>query len=223
MPHSAYPSSADLQQFLVGNGLTLPTSFAYDAHASAIRSEWEKLTGRIPFLGDAVDVTFLYDPPGAESRNIWTPYVGGQARLDLWPGWVSITSIALGVTVDNPVGSIVDLSRQIRFYPQNQSLRGIPIEWVDFKFPVWGVAGSVQVIGKRGYSATIPDEAWLGMLYLGGSNALMSYRASLLSGALSWKEADVTESRDPKAIMTLGDDYKARAMQIIAQYKQIYF
>lgn len=106
MPRSAYPTDTDLISFLTGVQLW-DAILAADVvgYAAAAADRFEKLTGRAPFLADASDVQVLCDPPGARSRSFQYPFRGGTKLLEFDTGFVSITSISLGVSADNPAVS----------------------------------------------------------------------------------------------------------------------
>ena len=138
MPRSTYPTDGDLISFLTGvqlwDAILASDVVGYAADAA---DRFEKLTGRSPFLADASDVQVLFDPPGTRSRSFQYPFRGGTKLLEFDTGFVSITSIALGVSADNPGGQPVDLQRQCRFLPLNNALKGLPVEAVEFFFELF--------------------------------------------------------------------------------------
>src|SRR5258708_1585837 len=94
MPHTAYPLDADISALVTNSGVTLPSGFVFTGYADAAQAEFEARTGRIPFLEDASDVSRTFDPPGDRPHSdSYVQSFGGQRRLELHAGLLSVTSL----------------------------------------------------------------------------------------------------------------------------------
>lgn len=200
MPRDAFPVDADVVAFFVAQwpnlnsgALTLLTTGSAEAALDAFQTD----TRQQPFLKDASDVTRYFDPPGPESRLENQFYRGGGKLLQLEAGLLSCTSISLGVNADNPNGDAMDLQRQLRLMPQNAAARGKPYTWIEFFFPVYGSPGSLKIVGKWGYSAQVPEDAWQAVLKKAAAMSTPAVIQALSDGLAAWSEGDASEKYSP--------------------------
>jgi len=166
MDHASWPDGGDLAQFLGDVGFdTSALATSIDTYVSAAIYDFERVTGRQPFLGTTQ--TRLFNPPGPNDRRTRSnvmPMVGGGRRLSLQSGLVSLTSLNVGVTIDNPVGTAYTANRDFFLRPNNAPAEKRPYDLIEFLNPQYGQFSSIQVVGMWGWQATIPDDAWLAVL-----------------------------------------------------------
>src|SRR5262245_848463 len=152
MGKSAYPTGADIAEYLAEFGITVTNTAMLDTLAAAGVLRFEREAGRRMLAG--ADQARTYDPPA-------TPL------LDLGADLIGITSIAY-----QPQGSssqAYSSPADYRLLPQNAPQLGRPWEMVDFVRVWWcpqpsSQRGALTVTGKWGYGTTIPEDAWLAML-----------------------------------------------------------
>lgn len=223
MPYPAFPTDDQIQAFALNAGILLPVinyvpTFDFTGYGALAQTEFQSRTGRIPFLKDAVDMSRVYDPPGPSSKLETTYYKGGEKVLELDAGLLSCTSIYLGVTPDN-TGTAMDLQRQLRLMPANSPAMGLPYEWVEFYFPVYGAPSSVVITGRFGYSAELPDDAYAACLRLGASIAATDILEGIFSTPGTFKEGDETTIQD--SYDKLGQAWGRFSDRVIDRYKLI--
>lgn len=189
--YNSWPTDSDVVTFLssigVWNVTLAPTvSGAIDAAVN----KFEMLTGRIPFLTETASSISYYDPPGAVSKSTNYSWRGGGKVLELDSGFTEITSITIAVTADND-GQELDLNRQVRFSPINYAAKNLPIEEIDFAFAPWGTMSSIKIIGKRGYSTTIPSDVYHAIIKFAAAEMVPIIAAYQTGGVQEMSEADV--------------------------------
>ncbi len=198
MSYTAWPTSSDLQQWLVSAGLmesppsTEQELMLLNAHVLGARQEFERRTGYEPFLAVAdplppdpsTATTRYYDPPGPHVRRGYGNYseVGGGRILQLDNGLIDCTSITAGMS-DVWQGSLLVVNTDYWLKPTNAAAAGRPYEWIEFRSPRWGTGRSIVVTGHFGYGYTIPDDAWLAVLMRAGLIGLPSIAAVTSGGA----------------------------------------
>lgn len=90
MSKTAYPDETALQAFLVASGIVSTAPTGVESYVTGAKEEWERQTGFQPFLGASADASFYFDGPSP------------MLYLDLRGGFVSITSLATGITARSP-------------------------------------------------------------------------------------------------------------------------
>ena len=184
---STFPLQADVEAYISALGVvdedllgdTL-TQLRLDVKAEAAKEEWERRTGWKPFLKDTVDVTRRFNPPNGS---------------DLWlsAGLLTLTSVTVGVTADDE-GEEKTLDTDYFLSPSSASAESRPFEWISFSGYQSGAARSIVVVGRWGYSDSLPYDAW---------EAVRQYAAFLcypelslrISGGLFSVKTVETESR----------------------------
>lgn len=217
---STYPADSDVTSLLTSMGAQLPSGFSVTGYAAQAVAEWERRTGYIPFLNTSgVDATRTFDPPGPNQRVMYgTRLMGGGMILDLKAGLYSLTSVTVGVTLDNPTGVLFTLGRDFWLEPVNADVESKPFEFIRFRVQQFGSQHSIQVIGRFGYGATIPQDAWEAIRRLGASLALKDVAEGLKTGLRKASELDVSEEYDPAMVDQLGDAARCYAERILRSY-----
>ncbi|MCX6359782.1 MAG: hypothetical protein NT029_08255 [Armatimonadetes bacterium] len=142
---------------------TAPTGVDADGYVAAARGEFEARTGRLPFLGTAQTRTF--DPPGPNtSGKRWFGFSRGGGRiLNLGTGLLSVTTLTSGKTgLSN--GTVLTANTDFVLRPYDAPAEGQPYRSIEFLAPQWGSAATIEIVGVWGWSATIPDDVWAGVL-----------------------------------------------------------
>ena len=215
MPHPAFPVDADISAFVTTAGVELPAGFSFAGYGASVQEEWQRRTGREPFLKDATDVTRYYDPPRMSNKD------RRYSSLELDNGLLSCTSVAIGVhVVDNPDGTLLTLNEDYRLMPLNAPVTSKPYEWIEFFFRVRGLPGSIKVIGQWGYCTSIPEDAWQGMLALGGAQACRAILQGLMATPAKIKSASGAEIQQD-SFEDLGAAWEKQANRVIARYTML--
>lgn len=142
-----WPTLAEIQTKLALRGLTVPPDAELTAIIDGVIAEWDSMTGYSPFLAETNPVTRTFDPPA------WR--TGTPAELDLRNGYVEITSVKV-FQVDGAGGTTLTLgSTGYQPWPQDAPYRRLLLA-----FYVSGMPNTIEVIGRRGYSDSIPADAW---------------------------------------------------------------
>ena len=197
MPQTAYPTLIDLGAWLQDAGFTAAAVANLDLETAAAAgvATFEQATGRKML---AVSQTREFDLTAVNPRGV----------LDLRADMASLTS----VTVSGPAQV---LNTDMRLREPNASDRGLPF-WalqfarrfypvVTYPQPSWA---AIAVTGLWGYAATIPDDAWQGMLVLAGLELHPFLAQEFSHGALTYQEQDVTEHYGPDPMGSLRDNWR---------------
>lgn len=202
MPHTTLPTETDLSALLYSAGMIAAPATSTQAQAdyataiTAASDEWNRVTGYKPFLANAADVLRKFDPPGPMIRGTRYGYRsrGGERFLEFEGcGLVSLTSVTTGV--DNvSAGTVRTLGTDFYLYPANAVAENTPYTRIEFVLPVYGSQQSVQVLGKWGFSATLPDDAWSAILRMAALELVPSLELGKFGGLKSWKDSDASET-----------------------------
>jgi hypothetical protein len=228
MAHSAYPQLSDLTTYLNGIGLVrgdgsslsavLPLQTFLDSAVAA----WERRTGYQPFLAGAASARQL-DPPGPNRGSL--PALtglnrGGGTRLSLDGGLAAEpTSVVVGFTSTDP-GTTLTPDTQYWLGPYNALAKGNPYTWLEFISPQWGAAKSVKITGQWGYSTTVPDDAWEGIMAYASWLAWPGIVGQLTGGLVEWTE-QATERYGPSPFKHFRDYWEGSLDRIVSRYQRI--
>lgn len=209
--YTQYPAGIDLIQRLKNIGLSGVVSSNDDVIAGinmdadsimlAAVSEFEYETDYVPFLAGSQDTTRSYDPSGPERRHsghVYSVIRGGSKYLEIDGGLVSLTSVVTGITFDDTgtpqTGITRVLNRDFTIRPENAPARNRPYEWIEFFFPMYGMANSIQITGKFGFCTTLPAQVWRAILDRGVAIVLNDTTPAVNNGVIRWQEADSAEA-----------------------------
>jgi hypothetical protein len=168
---SNYPTATDLTTYLAARNITAPSNLL--VHLNAAIDEWERLTGYMPFLAETSDSTSHFDPPTF------------TRVLDLQRGYTSITSVAVGVSDDDPTGTVLTAGKDYFAIPYN----GTTIEALRFIASPGTRPRSIKVVGKKGYATFVPDDAFRAILVRAAHFAMQNLGSANL---VSMKEGDIS-------------------------------
>lgn len=227
MPRSAYPDSNDCEAILRAQGLFSSSDLAsiildldLEGKAAAAAAEWERCTGWVPFLGDTVDATRYFDPPGPNQR---LPGALGGGYLLTLPetGLLSLTSIHSGFSSAS-AGTALVSEDDYRLRPLNAGVSTRPYTEIEFLgAPSWGFGRSLRIIGKFGYATTVPEDAWAAILYRAAGYALPEIRERVTGGLVEWKEAEVSERYGEKFLSGSAEAWDLRWKRATDRFKRI--
>ncbi len=218
-PYTAYPTADDLAFAIQGLGLfdtTELTAFLATAnlasHAKAAAAAWERLTGWRPFLASDADTTRYFDPPRE-----------GES-LDLGTGLLAVTSITAGLGYDSlgaETGGTALVGNLHYFLAPEDSDR--PADRLTRYGSWWGGRRSIKIVGRFGYAATVPDDAWLAILCGGLALAAGVTDLSATGGLSEWRIEQETQSFGSplnSAILTHAKQWRATWAQGIASFRR---
>lgn len=200
---AAYPIASDVQALLTATGLVSGTPTVTAELASAI-AEFERLTGWRPFLAEGTDATYRFDPPEWGSK-LWLPC-----------GFATITGVTVGVSHDS-VGTALTVDEDYRTLPENAAASGRPFDGIEFYVSCAGGPGSVRIAGKRGFSTTVPDDAWLAIAQRAASLA-MTRNAGASAVSSKIEQGDLTMQGGGSGFVERWDGAFAAA---VATYRKI--
>lgn len=210
------PVDNDIRDFVANAGVTMPSTFSWAGYGEAAQNEWESRTGRIPFLEDTADVARVYNPPG--HKPAMGAHGGGEQVLPLGAGLLVCTS----VTVNSAVLPTTDY----HLMPLNAAVKGKPYEWIEFDYPIWGLRGTVSVLGRWGYARfvtghtdqwQIPSEVFQACLRIGAFTAATDYLQSIFSSPSTKRTKDMELVQD--SFRELGQGWGEFAERVIGRYR----
>lgn len=220
MTYTEFPADEDIKGFLADQEYATPCNLSYEGYADAAKREFERRTGRIPFLKDSVNVERFYDPP--------VPSAHGQF-LALDAGLLEVSSVMVGVSTTNP-GVVLTQGSDYVLHDYNAPVEGRPYERIQFVSSIsnrflyqssphiGGSPRSIKVTGKWGYSATVPDDVYFAVLRLGVSLALMDLKEALAGDLVEWAEGDTRERLSIELIQKLGAGMTAYVDRVVSRY-----
>lgn len=195
------PGAADLEQVIESLALFDPEDLTsvfefldLESFAAAAVRQWETETGWEPFLADVdvdnLDQTRYFDPPGPNVRG---EFVGGGNHLTLDCGIVELDTVHTGWSATT-AGTAQLAGTDFRLWPYNADPLDKPWTELRFKYRQWGEPQSIRLVGRFGYAATVPDNAWTAILHYGVILALPEIAANITGGGnLEFQELGVTE------------------------------
>lgn len=139
-----YPTTAEVQAKCTALGFTAPSDA--ESILNAVVADFENMTGYRPFLADAGDTTWTFDPP----------YKAKDLTLELGGAFISITTVSIGeveLTTDD-----YDLM------PLNAGDESMGYEELRFRNHPGDVKASVEIVGRRGLYTSIPYDVFQALL-----------------------------------------------------------
>jgi hypothetical protein len=172
----AYPTTTDLTQVLTAAGVE---ASGYDLQGAldAASLEFERVTGWVPFGKDANDRTVFYNPPKLGTFG---------CVLELQRGLLSLTSLTMACNFDGTGGTALTqgtdfLLQRVDGYEGGTDNR----PWTEIRFinsPVGYAARSLKVIGKFGFTDTIPADVKQAILNMAAASVVINFQGA--SGAI---------------------------------------
>ena len=208
MPFTTYPTDKDLSEALKESGvLTLPSQARMQALIKAAANQFELRTGWLPFLGQVQSRSF--DPPGVKvSQTAY--YGGGDRKLVLDAGLVTLYSLQVN-------GTPLVQNKDFWLRPANTA----PTQYIEFQISQYGLPLSITVSGLWGYSATLPEDAWLAIIRLAQIDLTGEYLQLSTGGLVKWSEGSVSEEYGSKPLEGVLQGYKTYVDKIIQTYRRI--
>lgn len=187
-----YPDGNALAAELERLGMPAPANV--DSIAAGAASEFERLTGWVPFLADSESSTVAFDPP-----ELVPGYI-----LDLGCAFWTVDSVSLD-------GSALTQSDD---YVLRKMSASSPLGYtaIQFKFNPGGKIQSVSVTGRKGLIASIPDDVYQAILGRGVAVAASHSQVSALDASRIKQGPVEMEFGGPK-------DAKGRIEMLNASFK----
>ncbi len=223
MPHEAYPDSSDLGLLLTAGGVSLDSAIVENAVAAGIES-FERDIGRVMMVPFSDEM----EPAQIATTRRFTP-PSNTNELDLIGDLLPDEND--GITVEfTPLNStpttwtegvdywLLDEDAQDRNRPYTRLLVR---QGFFYPFPP-SYRRSIYVTGLWGYGLTIPDDAWLAMLYssmlwLIDVGALAETGLVFRSG---WKEAVDSETFSAAGINDRVASWRGLRESAVASYRR---
>lgn len=194
----AYPTGAELAAYLIAAGFTAAFVAALDTTtaAAAGAAQFEREADRRML---AVTQTREFDAERVSPRGF----------LDLRTDLAAATGVSWS-TNTYVVGT------DVRLFPLNAADDGHP--YSGLTFPYWRrfyptsyplLPPLITVVGSWGFGATIPEDAWIGMLAAAGLLLLPQIVQRRTGGMVAWSEADMQETYGPNPLMSLQRNWQA--------------
>jgi len=207
LTRTAYPTPSDFLMQLRAAKLSFRTDqqqaieILSQSYVQSAIDKFEQGTEFIPFLAEPTDSTVQYTPQGPENRH-GGPGIfarnGGGTILEFRGGYVSVTSVTVGMVPD-PITAAMQGGTNLvwrlgyQLCPEDAPDRKRPYEWIRFTSRQYGTIGSIQIVGRRGFSATLREDVYRAIVAGAMCEAEGEIRSILNQGLLSWTEAGVTE------------------------------
>jgi hypothetical protein len=170
------PQVSDVEKVLTSLGVDF-SSIDIDAERLGAIAQWGLDVGYPVFKVESADSTRYFSPHECY----------GQGILSLKCGYVSITSVTVGLTATDTTGTVLTVNQDYWLEPLGGDG---PYHYLRFWSLPAGEIRSIKVIGKRGYSTDgIPDDVWLAVCKKAAamaiSNTLMGVTSSITQGPVS--------------------------------------
>lgn len=191
---TAWPTSTELTNAIAGLGGSVPAGFSAEDIIEAATQQFELETGFDPWLPESSDSTRYYNPEGRATMSI--------------PAYWTITSVTTGVQGGSS-GTVLTLGTDYWQEPYRDAADKIPCTRLRFLIPPTGYPQSIKIIGKRGHSDAIPNDAWQAVLSLGCASLLM-YAAGT-SGSVS-------EIRQGLVTVKYGDGEESTVRRLMGKF-----
>lgn len=207
MSHVAYPVDNDILQRADALGLLAGLSDAtkqilVDGKADVVSTEWERKVGWDPFLSSGTSDVRYFDPPGSKHRypasvGMWT---GGNRILLHGSGILTLTEVLVNVSPTN-TGDVRTENTDFYQVPYNET----PKRGLDFGWPIIGSRRSLSIEAIWGYSTTVPNDVWEGLVMYGVYQVASQFLLQFLNQPVEWSEGDVRERVDSGLITQYAD------------------
>lgn len=214
MSRAAWPSPANLKDFLAGAGIVASPP-AGDAllldYAGAVAEAlelFEDQTGYHPFMAAVADATRHYSPDGSDVLDLR----GGVAA--------ALTSLTVGYSPTS-AGTALTVNQDYWLKPINALAEGRPANYIQFAGRQSGTERSIVIVGKFGYCANgaIPEAAYQAVLRLASVRLLPQIQSMASQGGLKrLTEGDVTYEWD---LTSFSNVWQADARRNVAQFKRL--
>lgn len=213
---TAWVTASELAALMVSEGFlsSVPADPSiYQDYIDAAVREWETTTGYQPFLGETVDSETYFDPPDY-----------GKV-LELRTGYISITSIEVGLSYTVTSSTALTAIRDYNLRPHDARARYEPYHSIEFYVSLGDGPRSIKITGKRGYDDEIHEDAWLAVAYkaiVNTAEAVTSHGAILeeiKEGPVTYKFGDMAEGGSGDKLSLFRKHFAATA----AQYERITF
>jgi hypothetical protein len=158
---TAYPTTDELQTFLEDQGLTAPADAQLNLHRLRAIEDLEVRTGYRPFLADASESEWRFDPPAFHSP------------LNLSGGFWAISEVRIGLTDIDTDGTLLTEETDYILLPNNHIALNRPIEEIQFVVSPGSRARSIKIKGARGFSATIPSDVYQAIIERAAALAML--------------------------------------------------
>lgn len=204
-----YPTEAALVEFLVNSGVVESVSVSLELYQLEAINWLETFTGWRPFLADTVDTFLLYDIP-----------VSGR-ELDLQTGFVSVTSVEVGLDTDGSNGTVLTVNEDYRLIPYQDGPKNWPIWKIWFRSGVAGMEKSIKVTGQHGAFSSLPPLIYGALLREAAARAypfLPGVGGSTLGAVTSITQGPVTYKMDEGS--TPDVDWHNDAKRAAAEYQR---
>ena len=219
-PHTALPTAQDVRNHLarLPKPITLNSAYDVESDLTSAIAEWDRLTYRPFFQTSNTPVAVPFDPPGPNQRG---SYRGGDTRLPLRNGLLSVTSVYVGVNeADGQDGNLLVAGSDYWLYPSDAPSKNEPFTEIEFAFARRGLPQSIVVTGIWGYcQGEIPDDAWKAIRDMACANVLRSVREGNSYDYVQITDGDVTLKNSESLLDQLGDGLYRNAMRCRLRYR----
>jgi hypothetical protein len=191
MPYDAYPTGADLQEYLSEAGITKDSS-DLEGRALAGRNLVERKCGR-RFLAETVAQVYTFSPPEGSSV-LRLPDFAAITSIAYFPTGGTSTAWASGTDYtlerDNDGIALGDVTPPYSRLVLLAGVYSIPLSVYH--------RVAIRITGRQGYADTLPEDVWEAMCAVGAGLALGVVSVSEGGGLKRLTRADVTEDYGSK-------------------------
>lgn len=209
---AAVPTGSDIETFLaesqIDHSLSLST---LDRYAAAGVERFNRESGWLPFFASNSDTTREFDPPGFAGGYDSSYTRGGERKLLLRTGLVSLTSLTVAAVAKT-------LNTDFWLRPSNAVDEGRPYTIVEFRAPVYGEPNTIAIVGRWGYCTVLPDDAFESMLQFGAILAARKAWVEKVPGVTAFADEEVNERFSDKPFGGMVSDWEADALATAHRY-----
>lgn len=160
MSRSAYPVTAEVEEFLTLAGVTVPDDYTFDNDILGAVEWWEDATGWNPFLAESSPSTLYFLAPNFGSR------------LMLGTAFYTVTDVSIGLDINRANGtSLVVNEEYVPVYWKPNTEEGW-IWGIDFSTFFSSSGRTISVTGRRGCQASLDESVYQAILQ---RTALIAY------------------------------------------------
>jgi hypothetical protein len=205
MAKTSWPTSADVLAYLDTLGVSqIPQGINLDDEVAAAVLALEAYADISPFLAGE-PASYDFNAPRT-------------SRLDLGSPFATITSVCVGKSATSDGSALAD---QVDYWPKPF---GGPYTSIEFRDIQYGEPESVCVTGRRGYSITVPLDAWNAVRDMAAAGV---YRLASMGGTVALgpasrvKQGGVDiEFSGSRSAMSTDERLRAAAEEVFKRYRR---
>ncbi len=180
---TGWPTVAEVTTRLGEAGIAsadIPSSTSLQRSIDAAIKRFKNISRFFPFLSTGTEETRRFSPPES-------------GVLKLKAGLLTLTSLTTH-NYPNATATTLTVNEDFWLMPEDAAEKEEPYRWIEFRRWQHGLPRSIALVGKWGFSLTVPDDAWEAVMQLALAHALRLKSSAVSGGMSSWMEGNVQET-----------------------------